>query len=201
MFQLRANSPETQRSPNLQTDDGPKDKYDAAFKRLGQDEYILTVVNSLGECADPVDFFCQSSNGPVLQDSSEINCPDYQEDVVKGIDQGVILVFGKIEALFGLFAKQFWKATKFLFIIHPLLPNFLIISLPCRFVRKAITDLLAIGFVVECSCPPSVINPLSVSIQSNGKKRLVLDLRYPNSSVRKSKIMFEGRPNYSQFFY
>ena len=71
-------SPETKRSPNLQTDDGSKDKYDAAFKRLGQDEYPLTVsvVNSLGECADPVDFFCQSSSDPVVQDSSEI-CPDY----------------------------------------------------------------------------------------------------------------------------
>ena len=34
-------------------------------------------------------------------------------------------------------------------------------------------------------------NPLSVSIQSNGKKRLILDLRYPNSFVKKFTIKFE----------
>ena len=49
---------ETHRAPNQQTDDGSRDKYDAALKRLGQDEYPLPVspVNSLGDC-DPVDFF------------------------------------------------------------------------------------------------------------------------------------------------
>ena len=36
-----------------------------------------------------------------------------------------------------------------------------------------------------------MVNPLSVSIQANGKKRLMLDLRYPNQFVKKSKIKFE----------
>ena len=45
------------------------------------------------------------------------------------------------------------------------------------FVISAITELLKVGSVVECPFPPVVINPLSVSVQSNGKKRLILDLR------------------------
>ena len=45
--------------------------------------------------------------------------------------------------------------------------------------------------MVECGCAPTVVNPLSVSIQANGKKRLILDLRYPNQFVKKSKIKFE----------
>lgn len=59
------------------------------------------------------------------------------------------------------------------------------------FVEQAISDLLAAGSVVECECTPTVVNPLSVSIQSNGKKRLILDLRYPNYFVMKSKVKFE----------
>ena len=36
-----------------------------------------------------------------------------------------------------------------------------------------------------------MVNPLSVFIQANGKKRLILDLRYPNQFVRKSEVKFE----------
>ena len=57
--------------------------------------------------------------------------------------------------------------------------------------EQAISDLLIAGSVVECGCAPTVVNPLSVSIQANGKKRLILDLRYPNQFVKKSKIKFE----------
>ena len=35
------------------------------------------------------------------------------------------------------------------------------------------------------------MNPLSVSIQPNGKKKLILDLRYVNFFVKQSKITFE----------
>ena len=48
------------------------------------------------------------------------------------------------------------------------------------FVFSAISELLNVGSVVECPFPPVVINPLSVSIQPNGKKRLILDLRHVN---------------------
>ena len=56
------------------------------------------------------------------------------------------------------------------------------------FVGQAISDLLATGSVVECESVPTVVNPLSVSIQSNGKKRLILDLQHPNFFVMKSKV-------------
>ena len=60
-----------------------------------------------------------------------------------------------------------------------------------EFVEQAISDLLIAGSVVECGCSPTVVNPLSVSIQTSGKKRLILDLRYPNQFLMKSKIKFE----------
>ena len=58
-------------------------------------------------------------------------------------------------------------------------------------VEQAISDLLMVGSVVECRCAPTVVNPLSVPIQASGKKRLILDLRYPNQFLMKSKIIFE----------
>ena len=60
------------------------------------------------------------------------------------------------------------------------------------FVNRAITELITAGSIVECLSPPTVVNPLSVAIQSNGKKRLILDLRYPNSFLKKRKVKFEG---------
>ena len=66
------------------------------------------------------------------------------------------------------------------------------------FVRSAITELLNVGSVVECIVPLVVINPLSVSIQPNGKKRLILDLRHVNFFVKKSKIKFEGAKSFLQ---
>jgi hypothetical protein len=59
------------------------------------------------------------------------------------------------------------------------------------FVSKAISELVYLGSVIECDCPPFVVNPLSVAIQSSGKKRLILDLRHVNVFVKKSKIKFE----------
>ena len=38
--------------------------------------------------------------------------------------------------------------------------------------------MLKIGSIKEVKAPPRVINPLSVSENSAGKKRLILDLRY-----------------------
>ena len=41
------------------------------------------------------------------------------------------------------------------------------------FVVSAITELLKVGSAVECPFPPVVVNPLSVSVQSNGKKKFI----------------------------
>ena len=48
------------------------------------------------------------------------------------------------------------------------------------FVLGAITELLKVGSVEQCPRPPVVLNQLYVSIQTNGKKRLMLDLRHVN---------------------
>ena len=61
-----------------------------------------------------------------------------------------------------------------------------------EFVNSAIMDLIKSGFIVGCPLPPTVVNPLSVATQSSGKKRLILDLRYPNSFLTKCKLKFEG---------
>ena len=50
-----------------------------------------------------------------------------------------------------------------------------------EFVNDAILELLNTARVMELYKPPHVVNPLSVSIQPNGKKRLILDLRYINN--------------------
>ena len=164
---------------------------------MGQDEYPLPVspVNSLGDC-DPVDFFYQSTSDPNFHDSPEI-CPDYQEDVqniaVKGRLRRNISFWEYIGASW--FIRQtILEGYKIPFYFTPAPATFGNNKSSWQhadFVHKAITDLLAVGSVVECSSPPSVINPLSVSIQSNGKKRLILDLRYPNSFVKKFTIKFE----------
>ena len=38
------------------------------------------------------------------------------------------------------------------------------------------------------SRPPDVVNPLSVSIQPNGEKRLILDLRYISNFLIKRRV-------------
>lgn len=47
------------------------------------------------------------------------------------------------------------------------------------------------GRIVSCLEPPTVISPLSVCIQSNGKKRLILDLRHVNTFLRKAHVKYE----------
>ena len=63
------------------------------------------------------------------------------------------------------------------------------------FVSEAIQELLVSGSVVEVSGPRHVVNPLSVSIQSCGKIRLILDLRHVNKHTWKEKFKFEDIRN------
>ena len=65
-----------------------------------------------------------------------------------------------------------------------------------NFVLGTITEPLKVGSVVQRPCLPVVVNPLSVSIQRNGKKRLILDLRHVNFFVKKSKIKFEDAKSF-----
>ena len=60
-----------------------------------------------------------------------------------------------------------------------------------EFVNEAILKLLHSGRVMELNRPPDVVNPLSVSIQPNGKKRLILYLRYINNFLIKHRVKHE----------
>ena len=59
-----------------------------------------------------------------------------------------------------------------------------------KFVGNSIKEMLATGTILERD-PPRFFNPLSVSIDSSGKKRLILDLKYINMHLYKDKIKFD----------
>ena len=53
---------------------------------------------------------------------------------------------------------------------------------------SAVCGLFELGLKFEVLTPPTVINPLWVSINSEGKPRLILDLRHVNSYIPKAKL-------------
>ena len=59
------------------------------------------------------------------------------------------------------------------------------------FVEDAIHSLFFFNCIVELADSPGIINPLSVSKQKSGKKRLILDLRYINRHLYKCKFKCE----------
>ena len=59
------------------------------------------------------------------------------------------------------------------------------------FVESEINDLVINGCVTEVFEAPIVINPLSVSIQKSGKKRLIYDLRHVNQFFYKCRFRCE----------
>ena len=63
------------------------------------------------------------------------------------------------------------------------------------FILEAIQALILLGSVVQESSPPHVVNPLSVSVQSGSKTRLILDLRHVNKHIWKEKFKFEDIRN------
>ena len=81
------------------------------------------------------------------------------------------------------------KFRSWLFRLLQLVPT---ISLPLpiviSFVCKAISDLLRNKCVDILEHRPDIVNPLSVSIQPSGKKRLILDSRHVNLYVFKRKF-------------
>jgi hypothetical protein len=60
-----------------------------------------------------------------------------------------------------------------------------------EFVTGAITDLLTSGSVLEVPFLPCIVSPLSVSVNSSGKERLILDLSNLNNYVWKEHFKFE----------
>ncbi len=59
------------------------------------------------------------------------------------------------------------------------------------FVFKSIAEGLKNGCMRLVSEKPSVVNPLSVAVQSNGKKRLICDLRHVNKSLKTQKFKMD----------
>ena len=59
------------------------------------------------------------------------------------------------------------------------------------FVQEAISELLLTNRIFETDVMPHNVNPLPVSIQPSGKKRLILDLRLINKHVWKQRVKFE----------
>lgn len=51
------------------------------------------------------------------------------------------------------------------------------------FVHGAVLELLDNGCIKEVDKPSFVVNPLTVSVNASGEKRLVLDLRHVNQFV------------------
>ena len=68
-----------------------------------------------------------------------------------------------------------------------------------KFVTTAINQLILSGCVIEESSRPYCIIPLTISINSNGKERLILDLRHVNKCIEKQKIKFEGSKEVLQY--
>lgn len=62
----------------------------------------------------------------------------------------------------------------------------------CAFVRSEIDRLLALKAISQVSTPPAVISPLGVAPKKNGKKRLVIDLRWLNTHLDCPSFKLEG---------
>ena len=63
--------------------------------------------------------------------------------------------------------------------------------LQADFVDQAVLELVNSGRVRMVNEQPFVVNPLSVSIQPCGKKRLILDMRHVNKSLVKQSVKYE----------
>ena len=59
------------------------------------------------------------------------------------------------------------------------------------FVRDSIVDFLANRFTIKVPFKLAALYPLTVSLNKQEKKRLILDLRIPNKLIWKQKIQFE----------
>ena len=154
------------------------ESYQAVFQRLGQDEYDFTdLVKCLGDF-DPVDLtrnFAESSDS---LDICFIASADYQGDMpivkVKG-NLKLNVAFWEHLGVSHFICDTIVDGYKISFIYTPPSAHFTnnpSAILYSDFVAQTISDLLATGSVVECDSVPTVVNPLSVSVQSNGKKGL-----------------------------
>ena len=69
------------------------------------------------------------------------------------------------------------------------------------FVDRTISDLLLVGSVTEVFTPPTVVNPLTVSVNSVGRCRLILDLRHVNKFIPKVKFKMEDSRTFHNYVH
>ena len=67
------------------------------------------------------------------------------------------------------------------------------------FVSVAIQDLLSTNGIIEVDELPNVVNPLSVTVQNCGKRRLILDWCYVNKNIYKERIKSDDLKLMEQF--
>ena len=182
------------------------DKHKVALQRLGKDEYNLL---NLGTCLndfDPVELVEDSIVGPNL--SSDVLSSEYQEGVP------IVKVKGSLKRNVAFWehtgASRFIRETivsgyKILFIYTPPTASFgnnRSAIQHSEFVELAISDLLIAGSVVECVCATTVVNPLSVSIQASGQKRLLSYDPYGPARAFIAKLLrkspYEGRTRWRE---
>ncbi|XP_063418378.1 uncharacterized protein LOC134701167 [Mytilus trossulus] len=152
---------------------------------------------------------CQNQHEVNSSQSSFINEVEYSFDIINNYEtesgKTLINVKGNLRR-----NVEFWKnvlcANDFIintinlgyripFVSEPnlaFLRNNMAVIKYSDFVEKSIFELLDSHCIKEVRCPPFVVNPLTVSVQSSGKMRLVLDLRHVNQYVDKQKVKFEG---------
>ena len=71
----------------------------------------------------------------------------------------------------------------------------------CEFVGDVSLELLRDNRIEEVFSPPDIVNPLSVSVQSSGKKRLILVLRHINLHIYKPKFRCEDLHTIKNVFF
>ena len=194
-----ANSPFAQTTAALTTTE-PRHAWPAlpstssgTLSRLGTDEYFNAVVDPYSQSA-----------GIDERDLPECSYEDYLECSESVIVKGRLRInvkfwesIGASQFILGVI-KEGYKIPFYYTPTPVYLQNNKSALQNSDFVLSAITEILKVGSVMECIVPPVVINPLSVSIQPNGKKRLILDLRHINFFVKKSKIKFEHAKSFLQ---
>ena len=88
------------------------------------------------------------------------------------------------------------------FPVNMFFPNHKSASCHAEFVSAEISKLLTSGAIVEVfSADLRVCNPLGVAVNSSGKPRLILDLRYVNQHLRSCKFKYEDVRTAADLFH
>ena len=86
--------------------------------------------------------------------------------------------------------------------VNMFFPNHKFASCHAEFVSAEISKLLASGAIVEVlSADLRVCNPFGVAVNSSGKPRLILDLRYNNQHLRSCKFKYEDVRTAADLFH